>query len=885
MARMKFRPWLGIIAAITLTVAAPHGEGAADASPPGFAEGGAARTWHAITKLTTIASLLQTTAHPDDEQGGMLAVASRKWGARTGLLTLNRGEAGDNAIGPELFDALGLIRTDELAAAGRWYGLDAQYFTLAADYGFSKRMDEALEQWDRPALVGDMVRAIRTFRPLVVISRWQGTERDGHGQHQAAGALTPEAVAAAADPAAYPELAREGLLPWRVLRVFVGGVREDERWHVRIETGEYDPIAGDSYANLGRHGLAMQRSQTSGRFVPAAGSVPLYYVSRAGDASLPARAESFFDGLPTGLADAYRVLGREAPREAMTELPAIAREVERARQDFRWSDPARSSPALARGLSLTRAAMDTTGDPDVRAMLKVMADQFEDALAASLGISFSAIAEPAAESGGRPERVYAPPATLDPVAPGQTIDVVTSFTARGAPGVTFDGLELSGPAAEMPPRATESVPAARNEPITRRVRVTVRPDAAATRPYFARRSIADTRYDLVDRAAVGLPWGQPSLSAVAHFRYDGVRASISTDVVRRVAQFPDGYAMQPLDVASPITIQVSPAVRVLHPSGARRFEVDVDVTSHASDAAVLSLVLPEGWTSDPATVEIPARTTHRLERFSVVTPRIGAGRWTVGTTVRIGAATYDATHETIHHAGLPDRTLVVPASMRVIAADVDVRPSTRVGYVMGIGDEVPAAIAELGARVTLLDAAALESGDLTSFDTIVTGTRAYAVRPDLRANNDRLLDWVRAGGNMVVLYNTPEFDPKAFAPYPAELPADPEEVCEEKAPVTILAPDAALLTTPNRIAPADFDGWVEQRGSKFLASWDPAYTPLIESHDRGQAPQDGGWVTAAYGRGRWTYMAYALHRQLPAGVPGAYRLLANLISGGKADRR
>jgi hypothetical protein len=198
---------------------------------------------------------------------------------------------------------------------------------------------------------------------------------------------------------------------------------------------------------------------------------------------------------------------------------------------------------------------------------------------------------------------------------------------------------------------------------------------------------------------------------------------------------------------------------------------------------------------------------------------------------------------------------------------------------MGVGDEVPAAIAQLGLEVQLLGEADLASGDLSGFDTIVTGTRAYAVRSDLRTHNARLLDYAKAGGNLVVLYNTPEFTPETQAPFPASLPQDAEEVSEERAPVEILAPDHPLLSSPNRIGPADFDGWIEQRGSKFFATWDSRYTPLLSTHDRGQPPQHGGMLHAQYGRGHYTYMAYALHRQLPAGVPGAYRVLANLISG------
>ena len=334
-------------------VATPH---AADpALPPLVFDQGAAGAWQKILKLQTTASVLHTTAHPDDEHSGVLTMLSRGLGARTALLTINRGEAGDNAIGPELFDALGLIRTDELARAGQYYGLDEQYFTQVADYGFSKRLEEAMTEWDRHQLLRDMVRAIRLFRPLVVVSRWQGSGRDGHGQHQAAGALTPLAVAAAADPAQFPELGEEHLRPWRVRKLYAGGARENEPWHVRMETGTYDPVLGDSYNNVGRAGLSLQRSQTSGRLNLTTGPAPVFY-TRRDDGATSAKEPSLFDGLDTSLAGAYRVLGLTAPTGAVDRLRRLhARRARRATRSRgrTHQPPCRRSPAASR-LSVER---------------------------------------------------------------------------------------------------------------------------------------------------------------------------------------------------------------------------------------------------------------------------------------------------------------------------------------------------------------------------------------------------------------------------------------------------------------------------------------------------------------------------------------------------
>src|SRR5689334_7632243 len=318
---------------------------------------GAAGTWQKLLKLQTTASVMHTTAHPDDEHGGLLAQLSRGRGARVSMLTLTRGESGDNAIGPELFDAVGLIRTEELLAADRYYGVDNQYFTTAIDYGFSKRLDEALEKWGRENVLRDVVRIIRIDQPLVLISRFQGNERDGHGNHQAAGLLTQEAYRIAGDLSAFPDQLRDGVRPWQPLKLYMGGVRENEDWTLRVDAGEYSPWLGDSYANFARAGLAFQRSQNGGQVNRVAGPSHQYYKRLASRVSAPDRENSFFDGIDTRLAGIYAALNRPAPANAQALLGDVQREIDAAVAAFRMSDPSGSVPALARGLAATRRAI------------------------------------------------------------------------------------------------------------------------------------------------------------------------------------------------------------------------------------------------------------------------------------------------------------------------------------------------------------------------------------------------------------------------------------------------------------------------------------------------------------------------------------------------
>ncbi|MPZ16640.1 MAG: PIG-L family deacetylase [Luteitalea sp.] len=850
-------------------------------------DAGAAGAWQQLLKLTTTASVLHTTAHPDDEHGGLLAMLGRKQGVRVGLLTLNRGEGGDNAIGPELFDALGLIRTEELLVAGRYYGVDDQYFTTVVDYGFSKRLDEALEKWGREHVLRDMVRVIRMNRPLVIVSRFQGNDRDGHGNHQAAGLLTREAYEAAADPTAFPEQVAEGLRPWPALKLYVGGVQEGENWSVRLNTGEYSPWLGDSYANFGRLGLSFQRSQVSGRFRRVVGASYSYY--RRIDSKVPASDQEgdLFDGIDTTLAGLFGLFRKTAPEGVETALATIDAAVEKAMKTFSPTDPSASVPALVEGLQATRAALRAAAaEPDARFILEIKEAQFMQAINAALGLDFTAMAQPA----GIPESTassapFTPQPTMPPVVPGQRFDVLTTLTNRGRLSISPTEITLTtAPGWNVTNGPAKLGSLGMNETASQGLSVRLSDDAAITsRPYFSRESIAESRYTISEREQFGRPAGAPAAIALARYTVNGVAVEAHDVVRRREANLPYGDELRELQVVPPLALTVSPTNAII-PVAAPKKEIPLQVellnNVEGRSAGELSLILPAGWSSRPSAMPFAFSSAgeRAVYRFTVFADSIDDREYEVQAVARTNGGEYRDGYETVAQRDLETRYLYRPATSHVRGVDVDVAPGLSVGYVMGVGDQVPAAIAQLGARVTLLDAEELSTGDLSRFDAIMTGTRAYAVREDLRTHNQRLLDYVREGGNLIVLYNTQEFVPEKWAPFPAALPREAEEVSEEDSPVEILAADHQVFTWPNRITNDDFDGWVEQRGSKFFTTWDPAYTPMIAAHDQGQDPQRGGWVWARHGRGHYTYFAYAFHRQLPYGVPGAYRLLANLLA-------
>ncbi len=852
---------------------------------------GVAGAWQKLVKLRTIASVLHTTAHPDDEHGGVLTLLSRGEGARVAMVTLTRGESGDNALGPELFDALGLIRTEELLLADRYYGVDQQYFGTVVDYGFSKRLDETLEKWGLDHVLSDLVGVIRTERPLVVIARFQGNERDGHGNHSAAGMVTQEAFEKAADPKVFPEQIASGLRPWRPLKLYMGGVRTNEDWTIRVDAGRYDPILGDSYQAIARRGLSFQRSQTGGRFWAPPGPSLSYYKRLRSTVEGPAKEESFFDGIDVTLPAVYRTLGRTAPAGAADALTAIAREIEAATRAFTLTAPSMSAAPLARALALLRRAIDTTRDDDVAFVLRAKERQIADAIDAVLGVTLTAVAQPS----GTPEATgpfNAGPPPMPPVTPGQRFEVVATFASRGAAEVRDVRIALeSGAAWPSSSGSQAGVAAAANTPVTQTFTVTVPSNAVPSRPYFSRGSIQAARYDVADRSALYRPFAEPPLSAVVSYTVEGVRVESRRPVTRLEASLPYGYETRTLAVVPAVAVTLTPGHAVVPLGGSRPVALQAEVVNNRDGATdgELRLDLPAGWTATPASHPLHfVRAGERAQlSFTVAAAPAGERSYRIAAIASVGGQQYREGYAVVKYRDLETRYLYRDAVATVTGLDVKVRAGLEVGYVVGIGDEVPAALAQLGANVRLLGERDLTGGSLSQFDAIITGTRAYAVRQDLATANRRLLDYVRDGGNLIVLYNTQELDPKLYAPYPGELTRSAEEVSEELSPVEILAPAAAVLNTPNRITKADFDNWVEQRGSKFWSAWDPRYTPIIATWDRGQPPQKGGWLHARFGKGNYTYFAYALHRQLPYGVPGGYRILANLLSlaPGSADSR
>ena len=524
-------------------------------------------------------------------------------------------------------------------------------------------------------------------------------------------------------------------------------------------------------------------------------------------------------------------------------------------------------------------------DPDVARLLTLKERQIADAIHASLGVSFTAIAQPTGtqEASGP---FNAGPVAMAAVTPGQTIDVLTTFVNRSLVDVPSVRVKLQANASWSVQGEAAQADAKPNQPVSGTFKVTLPDNAPLTRPYFARKSIQDARYTIADPAQIYRPSSEPPLEAVARYEVNGVPVDIRRAVTRLEANLPYGYDTRVLAVVPPLAVTLSPGQGVVPVSKSAktvRLRAEVLHNREGQSSGTLALKVPPSWKVEPTTHAF--RFSHAGERglyqFTVSIPSLDHRDYRIEAVAVSGGREYREGYETIQHRDLETRYLYRDATATVRGIDLTIAPGLRVGYVMGVGDDVPGGLSQLGVDVQLLGSQELATADLSRLNAIITGTRAYAVREDLKTHNRRLLDYVKNGGNLIVLYNTQEFVPSQYAPYPGDLPRAAEEVSEEDSPVDVLAPSHPVLNRPNTITTADFDGWVEQRGSKFWSTWDPAYTPMIATWDKGQQAQRGGWLYATYGKGHYTYFAYALHRQLPSGVPGAYRLLANLLSQGQ----
>lgn len=831
----------GGLVALVLGVAAPAPGWSAFGPPP---VRDAAQIRVGLDRVASTATVLYVAAHPDDENTAFLTWLENERHARAAYLSMTRGDGGQNLIGDEKGDLLGVIRTQELLAARRVDNAE-QFFSRAIDFGYSKTPDETLALWGRDAVLADMVRVIRTLRPDVIVTRFPTTGEGGHGHHTASAVLALEAFAAAADPKRFPDQLAT-LDTWQPRRILwnyftwtAPPTPEEQKAKslLGVDIGAFSPLLGRAANEVAAESRSMHKSQGFGS-AERRGTQMNWFQTLLG----PAPAADLFDGIIT---DWSRFPGGAA----------IDARLARIRSAFDLTRPAASLPELAAlhaelvRLGTTPAGRASLGLIDARRV------ELEDILRSCAGLWLEAIA------------------TKPSYVPGDSLLIRAMAVNRSDATVRLQSVSLLAP--ETRTVADAALPVNVTKPVDLRTVVPADMSHERTQPYWLRATPGTGLFDVSDPALIGRAENPPVFTARFEVSIAGAVIRYDVPVLHRWVDRVRGEIYQPAVIVPAVAVAPEDGVYLFADATAR--PVSIRVTARDRRSGIVRLRLPAGWSARPAeaAAELPGRSTPVTVTFQVIPPA-GAGSGTLEAEFVSGSETFDEAQSVIDYPHIPVQTLFRPATARLVRLELAKRGAT-VGYVMGPGDEVPAALRQAGYQVALLSDADLDGADLSGYDAIVTGVRAYNARDGLKARNNRLHDYVRAGGTLVVQYNTSDNTLlSGFAPLPLALGRD--RVTVEEAPLRLLLPDDPLLTEPNRITPADFDGWVQERGLYFAATWDSTWRAPLACQDPGEPERNGGLLAARFGRGVVIYTGYAFFRQLPAGVPGAYRLFVNLVS-------
>jgi len=837
MRRRISRSWL-TAAAVVVTMAS-RTTSVADAPPlfPEATSGGEIQL--ALQKLNVLGRVLYIAAHPDDENTNLMAFWANGSLYETAYLSITRGDGGQNLIGPELRERLGVIRTEELLAARR---LDhaQQFFSRAVDFGFSKTADETLRIWDHEKILSDVVWVIRKFRPDVIVTRFSPEDHLTHGHHTASAILAEEAFAAASDPNRFPEQLAL-VKPWRPTRLVWNtspffftnrNLPFDPTGLTILEAGGYNPLLGKAYTEIAAASVSMHKSQGVGR-PPLRGARKEYFKPLEGKPMTSA----LFDGVDTNWS---RVANSEP----------VAAKIRQIISDFHPADPAAS---IAELLEL-RQALSELKDGDWVSEKKAELDQI---IAACLGLHVEAST------------------TNATITPGQTADIKLEAINRCNIPVTLQ--EVRFPLSGDSTRIDKALPP--DELIAKNVSCKIPENTPYSQPYWLRQPGTLGTFAVDDQKLIGLPENPPHLPMEITLQVSGQELRYVVDTRYRTVDPVAGELRQSLVIAPPVFTDFANPVLMFATNQPKSVSVRV-IASTGPVKGQLKLTAPDGWHVDPAAVQIDLKgaNAETVAAFTVKPPEQDS-EGTLRAIASIEGREYSFGHVRISYPHIGVHILMPRAEVTVVRADIR-KKGERIGYIPGAGDDVPESLQQIGYTVKMLSDADITAKNLAQFSAVVLGIRAYNTDDRISTWLPELFTYVKNGGVAIAQYNTTaDLKTKEMAPYPLEISRD--RVTDENAQVRILVPNHPLMTTPNKITSKDFDGWVQERGLYFPNKWDAAWTPILSCNDPNEKPLDGGLLVAKSGKGFFIYTSYSWFRQLPAGVGGAYRLFANMVSLGK----
>lgn len=799
-----------------------------------------------LKKLNVLGSVLYVAAHPDDENTLMLAYLAKDRLVRTGYLSLTRGDGGQNLIGSEQGENIGVIRTQELLAARRVDGPD-QFFSRAYDFGFSKSTDEAVRTWGQEKVLADVVWMIRKYQPDVIITRFPPDSRAGHGHHSASGYLAEQAFKISNDPTKFPEQLTY-VKPWQAKRIlwnvfipgaFMSAKKPDEAGNlIGIETGLYNPLLGKSYGEIASESRSQHKSQGFG--VPANRGARLdYLLLKGGD---PVEKDPF---------DGIDLTWKRVPNSEQVQL-----QVNQLLSAFKPEQPDASVPALVQ-LYSSISKLDTAN-----LYVKSKRQEVEQLIRQCLGLWLETNPTDYAAT------------------PGETIKLNTNVVNRSDVAVKLLRVQYS-----TGKDTTVSAPLKANDVVSWSTFVTIPKGEKISQPYWLEKPIIKGLFQVDNQQLIGLPENPPALTATYTVEISGQSFTFSRPVVFKSTDPVDGEIYRPFIIQPDVTANLNERVYAFSDATPKTAELILRA-GRANVSGTVKLNAPAGWRVEPASLPFSLTGKGSEQRVSFkITPTAQAQNGSLQALMTTGDGTFTTGLRIIGYKHIPTQTLFPPAEAKLVKLDVKVT-AKNVGYIVGAGDEVPAALQQMGCHVTLLGPAEL-SRNLSAYDAIVVGVRAYNTNDYLAHYQANLMDYVKNGGTMVVQYVTPGgsgfiqngLKVSQFGPYPFKVVN--ERVTEEDAKMTFTNPQHRLLNYPNKITEADFNGWIQERGIYFAQDWDKAYETIFSAHDQNEAPKQGSLIYAKYGKGNFIYTGLVFFRELPAGVPGAYRLFANLISVGK----
>ena len=796
-----------------------------------------------LQKLNVLGRVLYIAAHPDDENTNLIALWANGSLYQTGYLSVTRGDGGQNLIGPELGERLGLIRTQELLAARR---LDhgQQFFTRAVDFGFSKSAAETLRIWDRDKILSDIVWTIRRFRPDVIVTRFSPDDDKTHGHHTASAILAREAFQAAGDPKRFPEqlasvqVWKPTRLVWNTSPFFFSNrnIPFDPTGLATLEAGGFNPLLGKAFTEIAAASLSMHKSQ-------GVGSPP-----RRG-----ARKEYFklLEGTPitSGLFDGIDTTWSRVPKSE-----AVAEKVKQLLATFAPADPAASVPKLLELRKDLVARMATDVSPEAKNWFGAKAGEVDRLIVACLGLHIESSTTRAVVSAGQelPIKLEAINRSNVPV---QLLKVLTPVS----------GEEL-----------TLDTPLPQDQFVAKDLTPTLRKEVMFTQPYWLQKPATLGTFVVDDQKLIGLPENPVAFPVDVIVRVGDQDLRYLVDTKYRSVDPIAGELRQNLVIAPPVFANLSNSVFVFGDDKPKSIQVRVTASTGAVQGQ-LKLEAPKGWRIDPASVPVDLKAAD-AESFAAFTihPPSNPGEGTLRAVVTTGGLDYSFARERISYQHIGVHVLMPPAEAKIVRADIK-KKGELIGYIPGAGDDIPQSLQQIGYNVKMLDVSEITAENLKRFDAVVLGIRAYNTQERIASWQPELLAYVKAGGVVVAQYNTTsDLKTKEIGPFPLEISRD--RVTDETAEVRILAPDHPLMNTPNKITPEDFKGWVQERGLYFSNKWDAAWKPILSCNDPNEKPLDGGLLVAKSGQGYFIYTGYSWFRQLPAGVPGAYRLFANMVS-------